>query len=183
MVTRLVLQLTCCQHRCLPVRALCLVWRPAEARVGAASVRRAAWLLAEWQLSAMNFLAVGCPNCWAKVPSRLQHLAATDVQARAFEALGEANLAFSRLSGRTPDPLSRGLVRFETMLLDFENAWTASHDRARPSAAVVDTSMAMPVDPSRVKVPKAAGAVQPAKVLPEHLGSTFLDAKSRVREG
>ena len=48
---------------------------------------------------------------------------------------------------------------------------------------MVDTSMAMPVDPSRVKVPKAAGAVQPAKVLPEHLGSTFLDAKSRVREG
>ena len=70
-------------------------------------VRRAAWLLAEWQLSAMIFLAVGCPNCWAKVPGRHQHLAATDVQSRAFDALVEANLAFSRLSGRTPDPLSR----------------------------------------------------------------------------
>ncbi len=94
-----------------------------------------------------ELFAVGCPRNWSRAPSRLRHLGPTDVQALAFENLVGANLAFCRLAGRIPDPLSRGLERFETLLADSEKAWTADHDRARPGAAAVETSMAMPVDP------------------------------------
>ena len=150
-------------------------------RESRASVRRAAWLLAEFQLSTLNFLTGGCPTGIASITRRLGLFHVSGVQAQAFENLVAANLAFGRLAGAAPAPLSRGLERFENLLSDFEIRWAPKAAHPTRGRAALDVTVAMPVDPNRVQVPETAGVLDPAQVLPEPMRTVFLDASARVR--
>ncbi len=114
-------------------------------------------------------------------PSPLRHPGTPSVQPRASNNLALANLDFSRLSGRPVLPLSRGLECIETILHDFELKWGSSAGPDGPGPSAADVSVAMLVDPERVKAPESAGVLCPSEVLPGPLRSVYLDTATRVR--
>jgi hypothetical protein len=120
--------------------------RGSRRRCKRAAARRAVWLLADWLVSAFEFLSLDCPNSTARIPRRLGQLGVADVHARALDWLADDDLAFGRLLSRPALPLSHCLERFENVLVDFESRWASRDGRGQRAANVVDTPLAMPVD-------------------------------------